>query len=306
MKFTLLIGGIILFIYSIDLLSKNLITLSLSKIKQKLSQITSSTKKSLAVGFITTSIIQSSSAVIILTIGLINAKLLTFNNSIGIMLGSNIATTITSFIIGLNLEKLSAYILLIGMIFMSSKGKTNKIGKIIFSIGLLFFSLFIMSLSIDSFKDSPIFYNYVQSVSNSFVLSIIVGILITLILQSSSVFTAILQVLALSGFITIYQAIPFIFGSNIGTTFDSFYGILNSEKDSKKLAHFNLFFNIGTVIIFSIFIVPFKSLITLITSAFNFNPAINIAIINILFNLIGVLLILPFIPRIKKYYEKWQ
>lgn len=306
MKFTLLIGGIILFIYSIDLLSKNLITLSLSKIKQKLLQITSSTTKSLTVGFITTSIIQSSSAVIMLTIGLINAKLLTFNNSIGIMLGSNIATTITSFIIGLNLEKISAYILLIGMIFMSAKGKTSKIGKIIFAIGLLFFSLFLISLSVDSFKDSTIFYNYVQSVSNSFILSIIVGALITIILQSSSVFIALLQVLALSGFISLYQAIPFIFGANIGTTFDSFYGILNAEKDSKKLAHFNLVFNIGTVIIFSILIIPFKSLITLVTNMFNFNPAINIAIANVLFNLIGVLLILPFIPKIRKHYEKWQ
>ena len=305
MTLTLLIGGIILFIYSIDYLSNNLITLSLNNVKQKLLKMTSSTPKSLLIGFITTSVIQSSSAVIMLTIGLINAKLLTFNNSIGIMLGSNIATTITSFIVGLNLETISSYIMLLGMLLMVNKEKTAKLGKIIFSIGLLFFSLFLMSLSINSFKNSVIFYYYVQSVSNSFILSIIVGILITLILQSSSVFIAILQVLALSGYISVFQAIPFIFGANIGTTFDSFYGILNAEKDSKKLAHFNLFFNIGTVIIFSIFISPFKLLINTIISNLNLNPAINIAIANILFNLIGVLLVLPFIPKIKRYYSKW-
>ena len=305
MNLTLLLGGIILFIYSIDFLSNNLINLSLTKVKQKLTQITSSTTKSLTVGFVSTAIIQSSSAVIMLTISLINAKILTFNNSIGIMLGSNIATTITSFIIGLNLEKISSYILLIGMILMTNKGKLSKIGKIIFAIGLLFFSLFIMSLAINSLKDSTIIYNYIQNVSNSFILSILVGSLITLIFQSSSVFIAILQVLALSGFITIYQAIPFIFGANIGTTFDSFYGILHAEKDSKKLAHFNLFFNIGTVILFSVFIKPFLALINLITSSFNFNIAINIAIANILFNLLGVLLTLPLIPKIKRYYAKW-
>jgi phosphate:Na+ symporter len=124
-------------------------------------------------------------------------------------------------------------------------------------------------------------------------------------LQSSSVFIAILQVLSLSGFITLNQAIPFIFGANIGTTFDSFYGILSAKKDSKKLAHFNLFFNIGTVIIFSFLIKPFMKLVNYIINLFNFNIAINIAIANILFNILGVLVVLPFIPKIKKYYEKW-
>ena len=109
MSLSLLIGGITLFIYSIDTLSNNLICLSLNKIKKKILELTSSTKKSIFIGFISTAIIQSSSAVILLTISLINAQILTFNNSIGILLGSNIATTITSFIIGLNIEKISAY-----------------------------------------------------------------------------------------------------------------------------------------------------------------------------------------------------
>lgn len=302
LTFTLMLGGIILFIYSIDLLSNNLISLSLKKVKNKLLNLTSTTSKSLIMGFISTSLIQSSSAVIMITISLINANLLSFNNSIGIMLGSNIATTITSFIVGLNLEKISAFIMLIGFILMQLKKKS---GKIIFAIGLLFYSLFLMSTAVDSFKDSAIFYNYIQSVSNSFILSIVVGMLITLILQSSSVFIAILQVLALSGFLSVYQAIPFIFGANIGTTFDSFYGFTSASKDSKKLAHFNLIFNILSVILFSIFIKPFNLLVKTTINIFNFNIAIDIAIANVLFNLIGVLLILPFIPKIKRYYSKW-
>lgn len=305
MSLSLLIGGITLFIYSIDSLSSNLIYLSLNNIKKKILELTSSTKKSIFVGFISTIIIQSSSAVILLTISLINAKILTFNNSIGILLGSNIATTITSFIIGLNIEKISAYIMFLGFILMLFKNKLNKIGKIIFNAGLLFFSLFLISTSISSLKNSPAIYAYIQSVSSSFILSLIVGALITLILQSSGVFIAILQVLSLSGFITIYQAIPFIFGANIGTTFDSFYGIFNAEKDSKKLAHFNLFFNISTVFIFSLLLTPFSNLIELITNIFSFNSAINIAIINIVFNILGVIIILPFIPKIKRYYARW-
>ena len=305
MSLSLLIGGITLFIYSINTLSQSLSCLSLETIKKKILKFTSSTRKSMLAGFLSTIIIQSSSAVILLTISLINAKILTFNNSIGILLGSNIATTITSFIIGLNIEKISSYIMLIGFILMISKNKFNKIGAIAFNIGLLFFSLFLMSTSIESLKDSQTLYNYIQYVSSSFILSLIVGTLITIILQSSGVFIAILQVLSLSGFITIYQAIPFIFGANIGTTFDSFYGILNSEKDSKKLAHFNLFFNIGSVLLFSLLIAPFSSLIEIITSLFHTNPALNIAIINILFNSLGVILILPFIPKIKRYYAKW-
>ena len=305
MTLTLLLGGILLFIYSIDILGKNLIHLSIDKIKKKLLFFTSTTTKSLLTGFVTTALIQSSSAVIMITIGLINANILTFNNSIGIMLGSNVATTITSFIVGLNLEKISAYIMLIGLLLMTEKNKFKNAGKIIFNIGLLFYSLFLMSLAVDNFKDSSVFYNYIQSVSSSFILSIIVGALITLILQSSSVFVAILQVLALSGFITLHQAIPFIFGANIGTTFDSFYGIINSEKDSKKLAHFNLFFNIFTVALFSLLITPFNKAIDFITNLFDFNIAIDIAVANIIFNILGVLIILPFIPKIKRYYAKW-
>lgn len=300
-----LIGGICLFIYSIDSLSQNLITMSLPKVKQKLNTMTSSTFKSLSVGFVATSIIQSSSAVIMLTISLINSKILSFNNSIGIMLGSNIATTITSFITGLNIEKISAYIMLVGIILMFLKGKIKIIGKLVFTIGLLFFSLYLMSYSISNLQNSELLYYYIQNVTNSFILSLIVGTLLTLILQSSSVFVAILQVLAMSNFITIYQAIPFIFGANIGTTFDSFYGILNSEKDAKKLAHFNLFFNFITVIIFSIFITPFKFLIKIITSFLHTNITLSIAIINILFNVLSVIITLPFLSKIKRYYSKW-
>lgn len=303
MTITLLLGGVILFIYSIDILSKDLTSFSLNKVKQKLTSLTSSTSKSLLMGFISTALIQSSSAVIMLTISLINANILTFNNSIGIMLGSNIATTITSFIVGLNLEKISAYIMLIGLLLQF--GKKKKIGQITFSIGLLFFSLFLMSTGANNLKDSAFFYSYVQGVSSSFILSIIVGALLTIILQSSSVFITILQILALSNFLSVYQAIPFIFGANIGTTIDSFYGITTAKKDSKKLAHFNLFFNIITVIVFSMLIKPFKIILDYIIKSFNFNVAINIAIVNICFNLLGVMLTLPFINKIKRYYSKW-
>lgn len=303
MNLTLLIGGISLFIYSIDYLTSNLALLSLNKVKEKLNTMTSSTFKSLSTGFLATTIIQSSSAVIILTISLINAKIISFNSSIGIMLGSNVATTITSFITGLNLEKISAYIMLIGLIL--SFFKTKKTGKIIFSIGLLFYSLFLTSIAINNIKNSTNLYSYIQSVSTSFILSIIVGALITLILQSSSIFVAILQILSSGGLLTIYQAIPFIFGANIGTTFDSFYGLINSNKEAKKLAHFNLIFNISTVILFSIFISPFKYLINFTINLLNTNTAISIAIINILFNTIGVLLIIPFLNKIKRYYAKW-
>ena len=159
--------------------------------------------------------------------------------------------------------------------------------------------------SINNIKNSTDLYYYIQSVSSSFILSIIVGTLITLILQSSSIFVAILQILATGGLLTIYQTIPFIFGANIGTTFDSFYGLINSNKDAKKLAHFNLIFNIATVILFTILLTPFKYLINVTINLLNANTAISIAIINILFNTLGVLLILPFINKIKRYYSKW-
>lgn len=306
MNITLLIGGIILFIFSINLLSEQLLTFSGSKIKTQLEKLTSSLHSSILTGFISTAIIQSSSALIMIVIALINTGLLSFNQSIGIVLGSNIATTITSFIVGLNLEKIAPFIMLISLIFYSNKNeKIAKSSKLLFAIGLLFFSIFIMSLASISLQENPLIYTYINKVADNFILSIIVGTLLTGVLQSSSVFIAIVQILALSGFITLNQAIPLIFGANIGTSFDPILSLFSCNKESKKLAHFSIFFNLITVIIFSIFITPFKLILNKITLLTNTNIAIDIAICNILFNILGVLLVIPFLNKIKRYYAKW-
>lgn len=306
LNISILLGGIILFIHAIDTLTNDLLKMSLNKVKEKLKKFTSSFKSSLLTGFISTSIIQSSSALIMLTIALINANLLTFNQSIGIILGSNIATTITSFIIGLNVEKYSSIIMLISLIFINHKNeKIKKISKLFFSIGLLFFSIFLMSESSNQLANTPQIYTFINKVSNNFILSIIVGTLLTTALQSSSVFIAIIQILALSGFISINQAIPLIFGANIGTSFDPLFTIFSCNRESKKLAHFSIFFNISTVIIFSILIKPFTFILTTLGTILHVNIAIEIALINILFNLLGVLLVIPFIDKIKRYYAKW-
>ncbi len=306
MNLSMLIGGVILFIYAIDVLNNDLLKLSIDNIKGKLNKFTSSFKSSLLTGFISTSIIQSSSALIMITLAMINANILTFNQSIGIILGSNVATTITSFIVGLNIEKFAPFIMLISFIFIYSKNqKVSKISKISFALGMLFFSIYLMSQATLSLQESPKIYTYINKVANNYFLSLLVGILLTSALQSSSVFIAIIQILALSGFISLHQTIPLIFGANIGTSFDPLLTIFNSNKESKKLAHFSIFFNIITVIIFTILILPFKLLLDCITTIINANVAINIAIINILFNVLGVLITLPFLNKIKRYYAKW-
>ena len=199
-----------------------------------------------------------------ITIALINANLLTFDQRIGIVLGSNIATTITSFIVGLNIEKYSFLIMLISIIFFNHKNpKVTKIAKISFSIGLLFFAINLMSFATLSLQENPKIYTFINNVTNNFFLSIIVGTLFTATLQSSSVFIAIVQILALSGFISINQAIPLIFGANIGTSFDPLLTLFSCNKESKKLAHFSIIFNIISVIFFTIFIVPFKIILNL-------------------------------------------
>lgn len=306
MNLSMLLGGVILFIYSIDILSNDLLKLSIDSIKQKLKKFTSSFKSSLLTGFISTSIIQSSSALIMITIALINANLLTFDQSIGIILGSNVATTITSFIVGLNIEKFAPFIMLISLILIYSKNENiSKTGKISFALGMLFFSIFLMSEATISLQEEPQIYTYINKVANNYFLSLLVGILLTSALQSSSVFIAIIQILALSGFISLHQAIPLIFGANIGTSFDPLLTIFNCNKESKKLAHFSIIFNILTVIFFTILLNPFTKLLDVIVSLIQANVAINIAIINILFNVLGVLITLPFLNKIKRYYAKW-
>ncbi len=305
MNITLLLGGLSLFVFSLESLSKSLIKSSLFKIQNSLKKLTSSFQKSLFTGFFSTLIIQSSSALIMLTITLINSNILSFNQSIGIVLGSNIATTISSFFIGLNLEKISPFFLLISFIFSNSKNpKIANISKTTFYVSLLFFSVFLISFSLISLKDSPIIPLYIKRATDNFFLSILIGTLITIALQSSSLFVALLQIFATSSIITPIQAIPLIFGANIGTSFDALITFFSSNKEAKKLSHFSITFNILTTIIFSIFIFPFTTLINLVIDITNATPAISIAIINILFNLLGVIITLPFINKIKRYYSK--
>ena len=162
-----------------------------------------------------------------------------------------------------------------------------------------------MSYSVNSLQNDPKIYTYINKVASNYFLSLIVGILLTSALQSSSVFIAIIQILALSGFISLHQAIPFIFGANIGTSFDPLLTYFSNNKESKKLAHFSIYFNIITVIIFTILIFPFTYILDKLSLVLNANIAINIALINILFNLLGVIITLPFINKIKRYYAKW-
>ena len=306
MNLALLLGGIVLFIYSIDLLTNDLLKISIDKVKTKLEKFTKSFHTSFFTGIISTALIQSSSALIMIVIALINANLLTFNQSIGIILGSNIATTITSFIVGLNIEKYASVLMLLSLLFVTNKNKNvAKVSKIIFSTSLLFFSIFLMSEATLSMQNNPHIYTYINHFASNYFLSLIIGILLTSALQSSSVFIAIIQILAMSGFISLYQAIPLIFGANIGTSFDPLLTIFNCNKESKKLAHFSIFFNIITVTIFTILLKPFSFLLNFITSLLNANIAIDIAIINILFNVAGVLITLPFIKQIKRYYSRW-
>ena len=306
MNITLFIGSIALFIYSLESISKSLVSLSISKIKNKMSTLTSSYKSSFATGFCTTLLIQSSSAVTLLTLTMINANILTFNDSIGIILGSNIATTISSIFIGLNIEKISPFILIISLFFTKSKNKKiSSISKIIFFISLLFFAIFSLSHSLSSLQDTYIFKAYIKSATNNSFLSLIIGTLLTATLQSSSLFIAILQILANSNIITLTESLPLILGANIGTSFDALLTLFSSNKESKKLAHFSIFFNIITSLIFFIFLTPFSKFIIFLTNLFTLNSATSIAISNILFNILGVIIILPFINKIKRYYAKW-
>ena len=306
MNISLLIGGVLLFIYSIDLLTNELLKNSLDKVKNKLKKFTSTLHSSVLTGVISTSIIQSSSALIMITFALINANILTFNQSMGIVLGSNIASTLTSFIFGLNLEKYAWLIMGISLILMTNKNpKISQVSKICFTLGLLFFSIFLISQATISMQNNPKIYTFINNVTNNYFLSLVVATLLTIALQSSSVFIAIVQILGLSGFISINQAIPLIFGANLGTSFDPIFSLFSANKESKKLAHFSISFNFFSLLIFTILIKPFTYILNLTISIFNANIAVNIAMINILFNLLGVILIIPFINKIKRYYSRW-
>ncbi len=253
-------GGLALFLFGLRFMSDALQMAAGDRMRTILEKGTKNPVRGVLTGTFVTALIQSSSATTVLTVGLVNAQLLTLRQAIGVIMGANIGTTITAYLIGFSLQDYVLPIIAIGALtFMFSKRKRNQsIGQAVLGFGILFFGLTIMGEGMQPLKDLSFFTDFMVSVENNPILGVIIGVVFTFIVQSSSATIGIIQELANQGAVTYLQAVPILFGDNIGTTVTALLAAIGASVAARRTALTHFIFNIiGTLIFLPLFMIGF-------------------------------------------------
>jgi len=300
-----IIGCVTLFLYAIHSLSRVFQDLFSEQAKRILQRYTSNLIKSIFIGFILTLLLDSSSAVIILTIIFINAKTLDLKRGIGIALGSNIGTTIQSQLFAFDIMQYSFILLIIGIVHVFLKDSIKqKYLTALFYLGMLFFSLF----SIGELVSQPEIFNYIkdwlyQDERSAWVTALAGGVF-TLIIQSSGAMVGLVITLAKTGLVTKATGIAIMMGAELGTTSNTLVAAIGGRKSAVQLAMFNLLFNILSITTGLLLFSQFNQLIEFLFP--NTSIARQIANAHILFNVIGVFLTIPLVKPYIWLTAKWQ
>ncbi|MBK8808582.1 MAG: Na/Pi cotransporter family protein [Bacteroidales bacterium] len=254
--FLALAGGLMLFLYGMYLLSEGLQKTTGSRLQQLLTNYTNTKAKGFSVGVLLSVVIQSSSAVSSMLVNFVDAKLLKFRNSIPILIGAAIGTTVTVQLIAFNFSTYSyLFIALgIGLLLFAKKNKVRYLGEVILGFGILFFGMYIMSDAIKPLKTYQPFINFMKELDNP-IWGVLFGVLFTAILQSSGAVIGILITLSTQGLVSIESAIFLIFGANIGTTSTAMLASLRTSIESKKVA-FAFFVYKMLMLLFFIGLIP--------------------------------------------------
>ena len=295
------LGGLGMFLFCIKYMGDGLQLAAGDRLKYILDKYTTSPFLGVLVGIFVTVLIQSSSGTTVITIGLVSAGLLTLRQAIGIIMGANIGTTITSFIIGFNISHFSLPIIFLGaaLLFFTKVKTLNNAGRILFGFGGIFYALTLMSGAMEPLKYLPDFRVWTVNLSKNPVLGVFVGTLITMLVQASSATISILQNLYQEGLIDLKGALPVLFGDNIGTTITAIIAVIGSNTSAKRLAASHVMFNVIGTLIFLILLSSFSSFIGFMQKFLHLNPKMTIAFSHGTFNAVTTVLLFPFIGALE-------
>ncbi|MDX9872064.1 MAG: Na/Pi cotransporter family protein [Clostridia bacterium] len=313
-------GGLAFFLFGIKYMSDGLQKIAGQKMRQLLEKGTKTPLRGVISGMLVTALIQSSSGTTVLTVGLVNSGLMNLRQAIGIIMGANIGTTITAYLIGFKLEEYSLPIIAVGMamIFFFKHKRVNTIGQILFGFGMLFFGIETMGSGLKPLKDLPIFIDAMTGIENNNLLGVLVGTVFTGIVQSSSATIGILQELSYQGAITYNQAVPILFGDNIGTTVTALLASIGTSVAARRAALTHCLFNvIGAIIFLPLFMLGifpeivrlFTDYIYVILPGFEgswevLNIKMQIAQTHGVFNISNMLIQLPFVSLLAAIVTK--
>ena len=290
-------GGLGLFLFGIRTMGDGLENAAGAKLKRMLEVLTGNRFLAVLVGFVVTAIIQSSTATTVMVVGFVNAGMMSLAQAVGVIMGANIGTTVTSLLIALNFSSVAAASVLVGVILMLASKKTvvKNLGAIFTGFGLLFLGIDMMSDSMAPLRESAGFMNFIVTVSESPLrplFGIILGIVMTAVLQSSSASVGVLQTLAMQGLVPLKFSVFVLFGQNIGTCLTALFSTVGAKKISKRAAVIHLLFNlIGTgIFILIALLTPYVEWIEKLSP----DPMAQIAISHIVFNIVSTVIMFPF------------
>lgn len=308
-----MIGGLALFLYGMDVMGKGLSKLSGGRLEMILEKLTASKLKAVLLGTGVTAVIQSSSATTVMVVGFVNAGIMKLSQAVGIIMGANIGTTITAWLLSmigiegdnflirlLEPTSFSPIMAVMGVILLlfAKKDRKKELGTILIGFAILMFGMGTMSGAVKPLADIPEFTNMLLMFSHP-VLGMLAGMVLTAIIQSSSAAIGILQVLCAAGAVGYSTALPIIMGQNIGTCVTAILSSIGTSKNARRAALIHLYFNIISTVVF---LAGFYTVHYFIRFSFMAETAdaLGIAIIHTLFNIFAVVLLLPFTGRLEQ------
>lgn len=290
-----MIAGLVLFLYGVSRLATGMRAVAGERMRRLLERATTNRYAGVASGTLATAVLDSSSVTIIMVIALVDAGLLSFQNSLGVILGANIGTTISSQLIALDVQRYSPVVLAFGLLLLVA-GRTEtwrQTGAAVFGMGLIFFGLAQMGTAVEPLKQSVRFADWMQQLENPLV-GVAAGAIITLVLQSSSATVGIAITLAAQGLLSLPGGVAVMLGAEIGTCADTLLATLGRSREAVRAGIFHLLFNVVTVAVGVMLLQP---LVTFVTSLGG-DSAQQLANAHVTFNVLGSMAVVLFLAPI--------
>lgn len=296
-------AGLVLFLFAVNNLSETLKNTLGKGANKWITKFTSNSFNALLVGMVVTTLLDSSSAVIIITIVLVNSGMLSFRQAMGIVLGANIGTTVSSQIIAMDFGKYAPVFLLVGFVLLlvAKSERISNIGKAILYFGVLYFGLFTMENAMEPLKQEPLFAEWMKK-TESPLPGAAMGALVTLIIQSSSATVGMAIILAKKGFLSLSGGIAFMLGAELGTCSDTLLATIKGNRQALKTGLFHVTFNFISIVLGLLLFQPFTALVQWISQGAPIERTVANA--HMLFNVLGVLIFVWTLPVFEKVLNK--
>lgn len=292
------VSAVVLFVYGLQGFSRELQAVGGTALQAWLGRVTASRWLAFLVGALATAVVQSSSAVTSLTTALVDASVISFRASLGVLLGANVGTTATAWLVSLKLTALGPFFIVLGTLLSAVPRRLSVVGKAVFYFGLIFFALDLISTELAPLRDQPAFVAWLALAQTTWV-GVVIGVVVTAVVQSSSVTTGVAILLVQQGVLPAEAAIPIVVGANVGSTSTALLASVGMNAVARATAKANFLFNVAGCALFFPFLSPFARTVVAQVG----DPAMAVAWAHLLFNLpVALVFLVPFdrlVPRLQ-------